>query len=310
MRWLFLVMAFFARTAQAHDADVIFVDARPMPKEGRWKEVVTLSVETLALLIPLDADGDQTLSQADLVAKEKALRVGFWDQAPLTSAGKVCSLDKSNARLEQGVIQLEGEFTCAQGIPRQDFRFLQILPPNYKVVVGSSSGGRTPAVAQGALSTLSLIAAPGPDAGVLTSLRAGLFRSVALEGVAALMGLLFALATLRQRLTAVLLAVGTAFIGSWWSLGWWPPTLFLVLLGVQVGAKTSFPPIVAPLFGAAIGLRSEGGSALGTSLALLLVSPLAFAGAWWLRRQSTIRVTQWVPLGLILLGVALHASLT
>lgn len=114
---------------RAHVADEIVVTLDP----ATLTETVTMTAETLAMLAPIDADADGELTQADLDARRDAVKVGVWDQAKL----EPCTRGEEKAWLEPGYVALRAKFTCANGELSQEFRWLMVLPPNYRVVFGN-----------------------------------------------------------------------------------------------------------------------------------------------------------------------------
>ncbi len=136
-RLLSLAALLAAGETSAHDADVIYVQPR---FEGGWVTVrASMSAATLALLAPIDADGDGLFTQADADASAAAIRAGFWAQAPLSGGGESCALGKSRAAARPSEVVLEADFVCAPGELRQDFWVLRVLPKNYSVTWGASA---------------------------------------------------------------------------------------------------------------------------------------------------------------------------
>lgn len=324
VRWLVPVVLLWAWGARAHDADVIYVMVKHGAQPDLLVESVTLTPATLAFLAPLDADGDQLLSQTDLDAKRKALRVGFWEDVPLGVAGKPCELVEAGAWLREGFIELQGQFRCGAGELRQDFRILRVLPPNYRVVLGSQldGEGQGRGFAQGSLTTIPIPRPPPPGswdaAGFGNAFEAGVRRGLSLEVLAALLGLLLSIGAWKRGLLASALGLAGVAAGSWFSLEWWPPTI-LILLVTAGAAASKAPPLVLPLLlGAALGLREGGGGwpaclgvAAGTMLVLVIATPVALAIAGLLQRRAKIlRFARWGPLLLGLVGVAVHARLS
>jgi hypothetical protein len=139
-------MVLFSFSAAAHSADEIGVSLADVAHEGALTETISLTADTLALLAPIDANGDGELTQADLDARADALRVGVWDQARLLP----CARHGESATLEPGYVTLKARFVCPEGVElTQEFRWLMVLPPNHRVVFGDQ-------VAQGQLRTLHL----------------------------------------------------------------------------------------------------------------------------------------------------------
>ncbi len=163
MRWLLPVLLLSATGALAHDADLVVVRLEPGPEPGLLVETVTLTGATLALLAPIDADGDLSLSQGDLDARQKALRVGFWDEVPVQAGGRPCEWREEKATLKEGFVELQAQLRCAEGELRQDFKILRVLPANYRVTfnaqpIGDEAG---PRFAQGTFTTITVPRQPG-----------------------------------------------------------------------------------------------------------------------------------------------------
>ena len=106
---------------------------------------MTLTAGTLGQLAPVDADGDGSISPADLRARADAIKQGVWADMPMTAGGAPCALDGARAVVLPSHVQLEARFACGPGELRQDFRLLRVLPSNYRVVLGrqvDGEGGR------------------------------------------------------------------------------------------------------------------------------------------------------------------------
>ena len=324
MRWLIPVVLLSGLQARAHDADVIYALVRHGGQPGVLAESVTLTPATLSFLAPLDADGDGALSQADLDAKHKALKAGFWDDVPLVAGGKPCELLEARALLREGFVELVGQFRCGEGELRQDFKILRVLPTNYRVVLGSQLDGeaRGRGFAQGSLTTVPVPRPPVPGAwdpsGFRRALDQGVQRGLSVEVLAALLGVLLAIGVWRRGLLAAALIGLAAVLGSVASLDWWPPTILMLLV---LGGSAAFrsPPLIVPvLLGLAIGLREGGGPwpvclglGLGTLLVLLFAAPVALAaGVMLQRRPRVVRVVRWVPLLVGVGAVVVHARLS
>jgi hypothetical protein len=137
-----LALLVVAGSASAHDADILHAQLwRPEAGGPEVRERLTLTADTLALLIPADADGDGALTQADLEARAPALAVGLWDAIPLSAGGQPCARTGTSARVRESFVELGATFQCAPGELRQRFSLLSLLPSNYKVVLGSSIQG-------------------------------------------------------------------------------------------------------------------------------------------------------------------------
>lgn len=133
---VFFLLALAPAAASAHAADLIAVsvsEARPSVDER-----ITMAGGTLSLLVPLDADGDGLISPEELASKAAALEVGVWDAVPLSAGDQPCRRTSTAAALADGLVELRASFTCPDGELRQRFRALEVLPPNYRVVVGRS----------------------------------------------------------------------------------------------------------------------------------------------------------------------------
>jgi hypothetical protein len=137
-----LAVVLAAGVARAHDADIIYAQVqRSQPGGPEVRARVTLTASTLSLLLPADADGDGTVSQADLDARRPALEVGLWDAVPLTAGGAPCTRKEHAARVYETYVELTATFACPPGPLRQTYTVLSILPSNYRVVLGTSEGG-------------------------------------------------------------------------------------------------------------------------------------------------------------------------
>ncbi|QSQ26876.1 HupE/UreJ family protein [Pyxidicoccus parkwayensis] len=145
-----------AGAASAHDADILYSQVRRTapnaggeprastgagPEGSEVRQVLTLTAGTLGLLLPADADGDGTVSQADLDARRAALEVGVWDALPLTAGGRPCTRTSHAALLRQTYVELSATFTCPPGPLRQTYTVLSVLPAGYRVILGSSLDG-------------------------------------------------------------------------------------------------------------------------------------------------------------------------
>ncbi|MET0406505.1 MAG: HupE/UreJ family protein [Cystobacter sp.] len=139
VRWVVaLVLCLLADVARAHDADILYAQLwRPDAGGAEVRERITLTAESLSRLLPADADEDGALTQADLDARARALEVGIWDAVPLSAGGTPCTRTAQRARVREGYVELGATFACAPGELRQRFTLLSVLPPGYKVVLGS-----------------------------------------------------------------------------------------------------------------------------------------------------------------------------
>lgn len=140
--WVLLL----AGGAWAHDADILYAQARRTSPQGpqgsEVRERLTLTAGTLGLLLPVDADGDGAITQAELDARRAALEVGLWDAVPLTAGGTPCERQSHVAQVREGFIELSATFICPAGPLRQTFTVLSLLPSNYRVVVGAFGDGQ------------------------------------------------------------------------------------------------------------------------------------------------------------------------
>ena len=324
MRWLVPLVLLGALPVSAHDADVIYVLVRHGAQPDLLQETVTLTGASLALVAPLDADGDQLLSQGDLDAKTKALKAGFWDEVPLTAARQPCPLVDARAFLREGFVELQGEFRCSpEGELRQDFKILRVLPTNYRVVLGSQldGEGQGRGFAQGSLSTIPIPRPVPAGAWDVAAFRRGIDqgvqRGLSAEVLAALFAVLLTLGAWRKGLIAAGLMLVAVIAASFTSFPWWPPTILLLIIAAASAWKA--PPMIVPvLLGLAVGVR-EGGSTwpeslglgLGSALVFLFASPVAIAlGVMLQRRALALKRLRWLPLAIAWIAVAAHLRLS
>jgi hypothetical protein len=149
---VFAALLLAASAASAHDADILYTQVRRVtpdaprgePRQSEVRQVLTLTPGTLGLLLPADADGDGTVSQADLDARRPALAVGVWDALPLTAGGRPCTRTAHAALLRRTYVELSATFTCPPGPLRQTYTVLSVLPAGYRVILGSSLEGEVP----------------------------------------------------------------------------------------------------------------------------------------------------------------------
>lgn len=137
-----LALLLGAGVARAHDADIIYTQVqRTRADASEVRVLLTMTPSTLLRVLPADADGDGTVSQADLDARRAALEVGLWDALPLTAGGAPCTR-KQHAAREHATYYLEltATYQCPPGALRQTYTVLSLLPPNYRVVLGTFSG--------------------------------------------------------------------------------------------------------------------------------------------------------------------------
>lgn len=311
MRWFLPVLLLTATAALAHDADLVVVRLEPGPQPGQLGEVVTLTPATLAMLAPLDADGDQSLSQADLDARPKALSAGFWDEVPMFAGGMPCERLAEVATMKEGFVELQARLHCGEGELRQDFKILRVLPANYRVAfnaqpIGDEAG---PRFAQGSLTTITVPRSAPPNQ-VEGAFQRGIRRGLSVEAWAALFAVLISIGAWKRGAIAVGLVLLSVVAASAFTIDSAISSVFLVVICVGVAIKA--PPLVVPLLlGAAIGVRDGEGliAGLGTGLVLLLVSPLALAlGVALTGRPRLLRVLRWVP-AVVALAAVLRSRL-
>lgn len=285
-----------AGAARANDADVVFVDAQGTDRPGELREVVTLTGSTLGLLAPVDADRNGELSQADLSASAKALAAGAWDEMPLSAGGVACARSDERALLREGFVELSARFACGGGELRQDFRFLSVLPANYRVVLGSQVEGEAGrATAYGRTTALPLPRPPPPGrfgrARFDSGFRQGVSRGLTLDALAAL-GLLSLVsgAWAARRLGLVLAGLTLA---SWWGLPTLAGAAALTACAVLLArGPERWGPWLAVVIGAALGSRWGGGAwpeVLGLMAGSALVVGAVFAVGWPVERALTRR---------------------
>lgn len=315
-------MLIVASAARAHDADIIYATLKHADGPGVLEELLTLTAPTLAMLAPLDADGDGALSQADLDAKTKALEAGVWDDLPLTAGGLACERLETRALLRDGFIELDAKFRCGEGALHQDFRILRVLPTNYRVVLGSQLDGEGGArgFAQGSLTAINLPRPPAPgawDAGQFSSgFDEGARRVLSLDGLGALAGVLLAIGAWRRGLLALGLVAVSVVASSFVAGQWLGPTAVLALVAFGAAASKETPLVLGALVGLALGARGGGGAwplSLGLGLgSLVAVVPLGVCalavGVMLRRRPGVLRVARWAPVVCVLVGAVLGAS--
>jgi hypothetical protein len=268
-----------ASPARGHDADVVYARLESGPS-GSLLEIVTLTNATLALLAPVDADGDGVLTQADLDARADSLRAGVWGDMPLSAGSVACPRDGETATLEDGFVTLTARFSCGPGDLRQDFKILRILPTNYRVVLGSQlEGERGRRFAQGVFTALE-VPRPGPralfDLGrVQLAFERGVREGGAVEALA--LWLLLALSAVTWRALALrwgLLLTGALVVLGGQSGGLWAPGLMLLAVAGALWPSTGR---------AARGLWGVGAVAAGAGLGLRTASVgPGDAVGWWL----------------------------
>ena len=149
--------------AWGHDADVIFAQVEPL-NDGGFVEHLTLTADALGLLAPVDVNRDGMLTQEELWESEPSIRAGVWGDTVVRAEGQPCPLGRTRATLTPTVVVLDAEFACPAQVVEQTFRFLSVLPANFRVTVkdpSSMEGGAL--TAQGPMQTVMLRWAPRND---------------------------------------------------------------------------------------------------------------------------------------------------
>jgi len=317
MRWALLAAISLASAARAHDADVIY--ALVEQRGEALTETVTLTTSSLGLLAPVDADGDGALSAEDLTARADALRSGVWEDMPLSAGGVRCPLGATQARLREGFVELTATFNCPEGELRQDFRFLRVLPANYRVVLGSQVDGERGAdgVAQGSFSTLP-IPRPRPvgswnSGDFQRGFDEGISRSLRADSLFCLAGVLLAFARWKRGLVALAFLLAGVIAGSFIALPFLVTALIVAFTLLATFARKDAPVALGLPLGAALAARFAGtsfaesmGLSAGFALAWLLVAPAFIAFGVLLARRTKRAVVVRVGVaicGIVLLGV-------
>ncbi|MFO0596324.1 MAG: hypothetical protein U0228_13495 [Myxococcaceae bacterium] len=312
-----LLLTFAAGPAWAHDADIVYAQLTAGKTPGELFETLTLTPATLQLLAPLDADGDGLLTQGDLDRKAAALAAGVWDEMPLTAAGQPCVRAEARAVLHEGFIELTAQLRCGPGELRQDFRFLRVLPPNYRVVLGTQLDGDRAGkrFAQGSMTSLTLPQPADPSAFDFDRVRAGfddgVRRGMSLLALAACLAIFLGLKDWKRGAMALGLAVAALVAGGQVEGGSLAPVLVSALLIIGCAVTQPPPwPLIAVL-ALALGAWSGGGRSAGLGLALgtvsvwVVVAPMALAvGRMLSRRPRAWAVGRWAPVALGVVGAA------
>lgn len=332
MRRLVPFVLLWALAAAAHDADVIYVTVQPGAQPDRLELSSTLTPASLALLAPLDADGDGLLSQEDLDARTKAIRLGFWEDAPLTAGGVPCEWLETRALLREGFVELQAEARCGPGELRQDFKILRVLPANYRIVLGSQLDGeaRGRGFAQGSLSAIPIPRPPAEgswdEARFQSAFEAGLKRVQTVEVIFAVLGLLLCVGEWKRGIRVVAVLCVTAGLASGLALPGMTASVVLVL--AVMGAAAVGPSstgsdrsgaielVIAAVMGFAIGARDGGGGwvtwlglATATVPALFVLGPIPLAlGTVLAPRPRVLKVVRWLPALVVLGAVLFHAQ--
>ncbi|MFT3708926.1 MAG: hypothetical protein QM817_14855 [Archangium sp.] len=302
-----------AGSAWAHDADVIYAQLTQASQSGALNEVVTLTSNSLQLLAPVDADGDLLLTQADLDARSKAIRIGVWDEMPLTAGGVPCEFLGATARLREGFIELAAQHRCGAGELRQDFKILRVLPANYRIVLGTQLDGEQAGrlSAQGSFTALT-IPRPAPPG----SFDGARFRLAFDDGVRRGLSILFLSALLALGVLAKSWARGFAslglyvaglFAGSWFD-GGTPSLPAAAVLAIALVAMKDPLLVLAPILGVALGCFGGGGGlsaslgmGAGTVAVTAIAGPVAMALSRIVQRRARVwTFARWLgPLGVV-----------
>jgi hypothetical protein len=321
LRAVWLVVAVFAGVARAHDADIVYVLVRAPDgaPADELLETVTLTSGALGLLAPVDVDGDGVLSQADLDARAASVKAGVWDDMPLAT-GEACSRSAEQAWLREGYVELEARFRCGAGELRQDFRFLRVLPTNYRVVLGSQlDGERNRAFAQGTLTSL-VVPRPAPPGwwsreAFAEGWSTGLARALTLLSLSAVLALAFGLSTWRRALVASACLLGGLLGGSWLVVDARLAAGLLALVAVALATRREAPGGVGLAVGLGVGLLEGGGPlargvglAIGSAAVGVVTLVAGVAVARMLRRRGrALDVARWLVAALAAFSCGLVA---
>lgn len=308
------VVASFAWSAFAHDADVIYVLVRADTSPTGLFETVTLTSATLGRLAPLDTDGDRSLTQDELDQHATALAAGVWDDMPLLEGATTCRRDGEQAWLKDGFVELEAHFHCPGEAPlRQDFRFLRVLPANYRVVLGSQRDGERDRVfAQGSLTTVEL-ARPGQGAArwseFLHALSDGARLAWSFVVLGAMLALGLALRSWREVARGLGALAATVLVVSGVALPPWVALVALSCGALVVAARGQVSGVWAAWFGLALGVLGGGGSVgLGAGV-LVMTMPVLVAASFAVQRlRSHTRLVAGLRWGAALTAALAAAS--
>jgi hypothetical protein len=298
--------ALIAIPASAHDADVIAVQLEPDASGALLSELVVLTADSLALLAPVDADGDGLLTQADLDARAAAIASGVWDDMPLSAGAVPCARSAESALVREGLVELQARFRCVAGDLRQDFRLLRVLPANYRVTLSSrfdAAAGQ--AFAQGSLTSVSIARPTPPKGWSVAALERGLAEGLGLFFTLGILAGLAALGVAFQTWTRALQAlpvIGAGVVlGAFLALSGPSPVLLALATIALAWRRGEVPLLTCGACGMVLGLQ---GADHVAAEALGAAGGLAGPGALWLlgavaagqlaRRRKWDRVLRWV----------------
>jgi hypothetical protein len=301
---LLVALLVLAAQAHAHDADVVYASLSG-GAGGQLVETITLTGNTLALLAPVDADHAGNLTQAELLQSEGALKAGVWDEATLSANGVACARAQEFAGLREGYVELQATFTCGEGELKQDFRFLRVLPTNYRVVLGSQvEGEQGRAFAQGSLTTIRVprpgVRALAPE-GLPAQLLEGAREALRLDALAVVIGLFllwgsarrespapwfgFAIAALLGGLVSVPATPRSVVLVASLAFALWQRSREWALVGaILLAGLASLPEPSLGMAGASFGVN------FGTTSLLLTVGVLAMLASRRLDARPAVRV--------------------
>jgi hypothetical protein len=182
---------------------------------------------------------------------------------PLSAAGLPCTRSGEAAFAREGLVELQARFRCVAGDLRQDFRFLRVLPANYRVTVSSRfEAGRGTVFAQGSLTSVSIARPALPREWSVPALRRGLGEGLSLFftlGIlAGLAALGFAFKSWTRALQALPLIGAGVVLGAFLPLPG-PAPVVLGLTAIALAWWRSEVPLAAcGVFGVVLGLHAGG----------------------------------------------------
>jgi hypothetical protein len=128
--------------AFAHGADLIAAQAgRAPPGAPEVQARLTLTPETLGLLLSSGTGAEGPHSQAELEARHPELARRVWDVSALRTPEGPCVRTGHAAQLREGLVVLTATFRCPPGPLWQTFGLLSALPAGYQVVLNCPGGG-------------------------------------------------------------------------------------------------------------------------------------------------------------------------